>query len=622
MLIKALCDYYDIQADKEPSSLPEGYENQKIHYKVLLRENGEIAGICDIRSSEEIPQKNGKIKTVKNPSDIPLPQRSQKTAIYSALIEHRPLYLFGLNYDNKNNRLTVDAKAQKSHRAFVERNSEFFADLNSPVCNAFRSFINNFNPENEMENIYLSGLGKEYASSYFCFGLYDEKDRSSKASDITPQGDSDFLEKYRQLLREQNEKNDDAYKAVCSVTGQLLPTARIHDKIKFPGGNSTGCVLVGMKEPAYESYGKAQSYNSAISEEAMKKYTAAFNKLLADPTHRFIKDSLVIVFFAVEKDDSKEVSLFRQLFGVSEKGSSDKAFEDAILKMISGGNVNFSELGIDENADFYMAGFTPNAARISQKFFIHNSFGKIMANMAQHQRDMAALGSPGTIYFNWIFDEITSPKSKDDEVPPPLAASIFRAAAENTDYPTELLQKVITRVVTDSNEENNHFIKFNSTRIGIIKACLNRRARILNQKEEIKMSLDKENKNQGYLCGRLLAVLEKVQLEASDTKLNTTIVDSCFSSAHSKPSTVFVRLMDLSNYHFKKLSEGRRIYYKKMINEIMEKLEGRFPQTLNLQDQGSFIVGYYQQNQDLWTSHKDELNNDNNDNNDNNEKEN
>ena len=37
------------------------------------------------------------------------------------------------------------------------------------------------------------------------------------------------------------------------------------------------------------------------------------------------------------------------------------------------------------------------------------------------------------------------------------------------------------------------------------------------------MSLDLENKNQAYLCGRLFAVLEKIQQDSSKATINTTI---------------------------------------------------------------------------------------------------
>lgn len=406
MLIKALCDYYDLKTQKSVSALPDGYSMQPVHFQVLLRENGEIAAINDYREKRDIPQKNGKTKEKLVPREAALPERSQKPAVFSALIEHRPKYLFGLNYAD--GKLTPDddkSNAAKSHEAFVKRNSDFFADLNSPVCTAFRNFVNKWIPSEQTENEHLKKLGKDYSGAYFTFALYDDINK-------TPQGDPQFIEKYKSAAAaEQSAAENAAYTAVCPVMGERLPAARIHDKIKFPGGNTTGCVLVGMKESAYESFGKTQSYNSSISEIAMKKYTAAFNDLLSDSSHRIFINSMVIVFFALKKDDSAEAGLFSALFGVSEKGDENAAFSEAMKRLKRGAAVNYSELDIDEDVDFYIAGFTPNSSRICQKFIVHNSFGRIMENAARHQRDMSLSGNDRQVYFVNIARELISPKS-------------------------------------------------------------------------------------------------------------------------------------------------------------------------------------------------------------------
>ena len=71
-------------------------------------------------------------------------------------------------------------------------------------------------------------------------------------------------------------------------------------------------------------------------------------------------------------------------------------------------------------------------------------------------------------------------------------------------------------------------------------------------------------------------------------------------------AAVVPELAKLANNHMRKLSEGTEIYYSKMIGEITNNLEGEFPPTLNLDDQGRFIVGYYQMNKKLYPSSKDE----------------
>ena len=40
--------------------------------------------------------------------------------------------------------------------------------------------------------------------------------------------------------------------------------------------------------------------------------------------------------------------------------------------------------------------------------------------------------------------------------------------------------------------------------------------------------------------------------------------------------------------------------FEKLIGEIMDKLNGGFPATLSLEEQGSFIVGYHQQITDFY----------------------
>ena len=109
------------------------------------------------------------------------------------------------------------------------------------------------------------------------------------------------------------------------------------------------------------------------------------------------------------------------------------------------------------------------------------------------------------------------------------------------------------------------------------------------------MALDRENKSPAYLCGRLFAVLEKLQQDISNNSLNRTIKDSYFASASSKPAMVFPKLIKLAQNHLNKAKVP--VFYNKLIGEIIDSLAGEFPDNLDLADQGRFIVGYYQQYQ-------------------------
>ena len=603
MLIRSLCDYYDIQSARGEAA-SDIMSEQPVHWMVMLTPDGRVADIIDKRIEESVPQKNGKVKIVKKPIVVPLPKRTQKTGIDANIIEHRPLYIFGLNYDAKIG-LTPDdktGKARKSHEAFVKKNLEFFDGIDSEIARAYVNFIKNWVPENETENEQLKKLGKEYQGSYYIFAL-------DGSPECKLHKDKAVLAKYEEIMAKaaaETAESDDGI-MMCPIEGERLRAARIHDKIKgIKGGNSVGAVLVNFNSSAFESYGKSQSMNSGISEKAMKKYTSSLNKLLADPMHHIYSDDMTVVFFAMKHDDKAECDLFNGYLNSSNGVTEDstkadvKAVSENIYYKGQTGNAQVLDKDVDNGVDFFVAGFTPNSSRICQKFMVRNKFGKIIDNVKQHQQDMAICGSNGEIPLWRINKELVSPNSAN-AISPALQSDIFQAILNGTNYPYTLLETVVRRVCTDSDTDSNNKIKINEVRAGLIKAFINRKARINGDKEEITMTLNPENTNPAYLCGRLFAVLEKIQLEATDVKLNCTIKDAYFSSASSRPALIMPRLIDLSNYHLRKLKEGRAIYFSKLINEIMGKIKDSLPTNLSLIDKGNFQVGYFHQNSYFFT---------------------
>ncbi len=603
MLIKALCDY----ADKQEVSVSEEFTQQDVHYDIVLSPEGELLEIVDIKVPEFIKMKNGKEKTVYNPKKVTLPKRTQKTCIDSNYIEHRPYYIFGLAYDKKNQVFSADSdkdKARKSHNAFVKHELEFLDGLNSEICIAYKKFIEKWVPENETENEILQSIKADYDKSYYQFSLGVGKAKLHE--------DKQLLEKFKSIFNEQNNSSE-SNEEICGILGEKLPTARIHNKIKFPGGNSVGCQLVCMNDNAFESYGKEQSFNSNVSEVAMKKYSSTFNKLLTDKEnnskeykHRITIGDMVIIFFAMKSDDSQECTLFSNC--ASGRDEINEEAENAIRNFIEKVKDGFASkkgdnLEADMDSTFYVVGLTPNSSRICQKFIYRDKFGNLMKNLVQHQIDMQINAeNDKPIYFWQLFKELISPKANNEKVSSPLMSSIMLSAFNNTKYPDSLLATVIKRIKVDSDTDDNPFIKLNDRRAGIIKACLNRKYR----NEEITMAWNEENQNPAYLCGGLFAVYEKIQKDSVEGTLNRTIKDAYFASACSRPASVLPKLAKLSQVHIRKLADKSQIYYQNLVCDLMSGLNGEFPTTLSLDDQGRFIVGYYQMNKKLYTSSKSE----------------
>lgn len=598
MLIKALCDYYDTLAS-EGKVLPDGYSKQSVHYLICLTPEGRIDEIVNFQTVERITAKNGKVKEKFIPKEIVMPLRTEKSGVDGNIIEHRPLYIFGLNFEaDKLSPYDNTHKAEKSHKVFVESNLKFIEGLDSPVINAYRAFIKNWNPENETENSYLLGLGKAYNNSYFAFCL-------SGRPDLLLHEDLLIKEKWERQYFESN-ADSDKITSQCAITGEVEPISRIHRNLKgIVGGHTKGCSLVCFNNASECSYGNEQSYNSNISETTMKKYTGAFNYLLGNKRHKKLIDDITVVYWATggEKNEVCSDLMSLLVFGdddLMDEKQTEEMLND-LLKSAQDGNISSERISsldnIDRNVDFYMVGIKPNSSRVALKFIYHRKFGQMLENIALHQSDMQIGDKVHPVPVWRLKRELISPKSSNEKVDASLLAEIFKAIIYGTNYPAYMLSTIIRRVKTDRT--------INAIRAGAIKACINRKSRLSGEKEELKLALDYESKNQAYLCGRLFAALEMVQQKASNNSLNRTIKDSYFSSAASKPALVFPKLLTLAQNHLKnvrtKVNEQSYNFYNRLIQEIIDSIDGEFPDTLMLSEQGKFMIGYYQQYQAFFT---------------------
>lgn len=600
MLISALCSYYDKLA-QEGKVLKDGYDNVKINYLISLTPEGKISSIIDFQLEETFKDAKGKTKSKKYPRPLIMPRLPQFSGIRANIAEHRPTYIFGL--EQKKGEFVADSdKFIKSHNDFVKRNLEFIDGIDTPVVNAYRAFIENWSPSDEVDNEILKIVGKYGTSGYaFCV---------EGSPDTMLHNDEKLLEKWDKFFISQSNGGDNGYKSQCAVTGGIETIAELHNQIK--GLYSMGSVLVGHKTTAGCSYGNTKAYNSNISVPVMKKYTEAFNYLIENKNHHYIIDGLHFLYWADGKNNNELCADIMSMVMFNNSESLNAEDTDEMLKSVMEGVSNGKSISalqnvellknIDTNVDFYIVGLKPNTARIAIKFIYKSKFGDILSNVAVHQNDMKIGNSEKTISIWQIRRELVSPKSSNEEVDPSLFSTVFNSIIYGTKYPDYLLSTIVRRVKTDINIDGKNAPN-NRVRMGIIKAYINRNSRLKNQKEELKLSLDKNNLNQAYLCGRLFAVLEKIQQATLSTKLNRTIKDTYFASACSKPSLVFPKLIILAQNHLKKLSDKENIYYSKLVQEIIGKINGEFPDSLRLEDQGRFMVGYYQQYQNFYEKH-------------------
>jgi len=572
MILQALYDYYQRKAadpDSENRVAPFGYEwNSKISFRIVIKENGEFVQLEPNTVSYLIP------RAVKRSGGNFLPN----------FLWDKEEYILG-TFDNN----------QTKHNIFKKYVSEYIPEQlrNSVGIKA----INDFYETNQIDAIQKSPdweMVKKAKNPNMSFWLIGQG--SPIASD----------ERFKEFvisteLQETGESTEKIIRGICSITGEKIILARTHQKTFI---NKDANLLVSFqKNSGYDSYKKDQAYNASVGVEAEFAYTTALKILLESKNNRFnirgkLKSGTTFLFWANKKNVLEEnfSFFFNTSFQTDNPDREVKTVKAALESIFTGrlndeGEVKFHILGLCQGG----------GSRIAIRFWKTNTVKEFAMHIKKHFEGLEIISDSKTQkdYIN-LYSLLSniSLKNDIDNLPPNIHGSVIESILDSRiKYPDTLQQQCIRRIRAEQH--------INRIRAAILKAYLNRKVTIYNINEKpITMSVDFNNKNQGYLCGRLFALLEKIQEEAQPG-INATIKERYYGAASSTPITVFGRLLNLSNHHLAKLGVGSKIHFDKMIQEVMEKINpDGLPAHLSLDDQSRFAIGYYHQRQELFTSKK------------------
>ncbi|RCK73306.1 MAG: CRISPR-associated protein, Csd1 family [Ignavibacteriae bacterium] len=570
MILQALYEYYQRKAvDPNSHIAPEGWEWKEIPYRIVIDRTGKFVAIEDMREGE------GRKKRAKK---FLVPQSVKRTVGKAAnLLWDNIEYALGANPRNRDD-------IEERFNLFKDRIKNEIDIEDSPSIKYLIEFLEN-NPVQQIENSgYAELWNKILEENPFIVFKIDGEQHSSLCDEI----------------RDKTLKIEENFDSTCLITGEKATVARLHPSIKgVRGGNTSGGALVSYNLPAFNSYNKTQNYNAPISNRAAFAYTTALNVLLGKDSQNkiTIADSTIVFWSEKPTTEVNPEEIFPWIIAMqkSEQDNPD-AGVNKIKKLFEA--IQTGQLSSERTNHFYVLGLAPNAARISVRFWKAPSLEDFGKNIKQHFDDFEIIHGPKEQKYLSLYQILsaTALQYKMENVPPNLAGAVIESIIDGYPYPQSLMQQCIRRIRAEQT--------VNRTRAAILKACLNRKIRIqkLNQKE-ITMSLDPNNTNVAYRTGRLFAVLEKIQEEANPG-INTTIRDRYYGAASSSPITVFPRLLSLKNSHLKKLNDGRKIYFEKLIGEIISEISS-LPTNLSLNEQANFAIGYYHQRQDFFTKKSD-----------------
>ena len=552
MILKALYDYYN----RCEGLSAKGLEQKEIGYLIVIDKDGTFVRIESRMKDKKTAQTFLVLQTIK---------RSGRK------------YAPNILWDNYEYVIGGADESAKKHDTFIRMIEKLKERVSS---DRYINAISEFYKKNEkLEDIIKNDV------------LYEEMHKSKKNISFLLQEESKIAaenEKVWNLILSQSA--DDGIYGICLVTGKKDSVARLHTTIKLT--KDTGPLVSFKTDRGYDSYGKEQGYNAQISGDAEFAYTTALNAMLQKGSHnKFSVGNRTFVFWASSNSEAAEQtegSLFDLLGYTEEEVDDPNAKIEQVRKVFTAIYSGSLKTSLEDR--FYILGLAPNSARIAVVYWSECSLKEFAGKILCHFKDMeindTRIDKKPYMGIKSMLAAVTL-NGKQSEATPNLPEAVVKSIFQGTPYPFTLFSACIRRIRAESG--NKDAIRI--ARMAIIKAYLNR---INDNNKKIETMLDKSNTNQGYLCGRLFAVLENLQYAANK---QDSIRSGYMNAASSTPSAVYPTILKLSNSHYSKLAKDKKglaIYFDNQKKEIMAQISD-FPDTLDLSDQGRFFLGYYHQ---------------------------
>ena len=568
MILQALTQLYeDLLARGEIPPL--GWSAINISYALCLGEDGQLEEVVPTLQEVDI----GKGKTALRPQVKELPAAVKRAyGILSNFLWDNSSYMLGLDEKGKPERSVECFEACRAlHHSILD-------GVDTPAAKAILRYFDAWQPAEAAEHPALAPYLKEILKGanlmFRVSGMYAQEDPAIRAAWQT------------------HYDMQGGAKMQCLVTGNMDSIAAVHPAVSgVRGAQSSGAALVSFNSPAFCSYGREQGFNAPVGKYAAFAYTAALNHLLSGKDSvQFIGDTTVVCW-AEGAEPAYTDFACSALFGAELPQELTEQDLSAMLKRLANG-LPCTEFPLDPNRPFYILGLAPNAARLSVRFFLRDTFGALMRHVNDHHTRMEIIrpvNDPYTLLPLWaMLRETVNLNSRDKSPSPAMAAATARAIFTGGLYPASLLEATMLRIRAEHNITRG--------RAAILKAYYLRNENKECPKEVLTVSLNEASTNIPYTLGRLFSVYEAVQ-QAANPGINTTIKDKYYNSAASTPATIFPILDGLCQKHLRKLGTGQRIYYEKQIMELKNILGEENPLRLTLPQQGSFNLGYYHQTQ-------------------------
>ncbi|MGN7612584.1 type I-C CRISPR-associated protein Cas8c/Csd1 [Magnetococcales bacterium HHB-1] len=479
-----------------------------------------------------------------------------------------------------------EKELEKAER--VERRRDFFKDLFlsaakvSPLCGSVALFLAN---ESEVEKARLEIEGKQGAKTTQGVTFHVDDLLLLECHDWKAWWNDFVIDLNKSVVPKGRRA---AVKVVSLLDGQQITPVATHDKIKGlagVGGLGTGDNLISFDKAAFHSYGLKKSDNAAMDEEGAKRYSDVLNQLIKQ-YGRKLGQALVVPWYKQEVKRAENPFVWTDQI----ENPSEEQERDAMAQMRDLlGAIQAGERPDLKDNHFYVLTLSGVSGRVMVRDWMEGRFEQLVehvlcwfndlsivhrdgSGLAPHPKFLAVVGS--------MYRELK-------DIPAPLIAQLWRVAILNQKIPHHVMAQALLRVRMDLVLDK----PFNHARMGLLKAFF---CRSVSGGEEMKPFMNPDHPDPIYHCGRLMAILARLQYAALGD-VGAGVVQRYYTAMSQTPALILGRLISNAKNHLNKLDGGLARWYEDQIADLMVHIGDHPPKTLTLEGQSLFALGYYQQ---------------------------
>lgn len=546
MILKRLVEY----ADSRMKLPPPMYGEMPVRWLIDIRSDGTLEGFVSSQGGDGKAGKRGRAMTV--------PQTDRTSGVRANLLVDNGEYVLGIPKPK-----SKPERTEKCHRAFVELTKRCAEETGEPSVEAVVKFLEDWSPHNS--ETLPDDFDPNLNLTFRVEGLIPAEELTSVQQfwEAHTSGDSGDAAAQVQMT--------------CLVTGEIGKVEEtLPGNIKgIPGGQTSGTALVSANKEPFTSYGLKRATTSPISKAAGERFNKALNHLLAGEKSRIYIGPTAYVFWTREESGFDLASFVRQ------------PDPEVVRRLLDSPRAGREQAGVRPN-DFYVLALSASGGRAVVRDWLETTVPRVEENLRKWfaaQKVVSARGEPSDPMGVYPL-AASAYRDANKEMVPTVPAALIRAALTGGRLPEDILARAVRRTRAEGDVTR--------PRAALMKLVLNYGGERMAENLE---SLNREEQDPAYNCGRLLAQLEDLQ-RAAIPGVKATIVDRYYGAASSTPASVFGTLMRNHQAHIGKVRKERPgvgAAIQDRIGEITGKIGPRFPSTLTMRQQAVFALGYYHQ---------------------------